>query len=152
MRLGSRSASRVLIGFVLLTIAVIAVKPLEATAGDVSVATGNILMIEGRPFRLWGIRPPQPDSVCHRTEPEPCAIVALRVLERFLGTEDLRCSVVGTQPDGTVVGRCFVAVTDLGHLMVLSGWAFDDPDESGGFYREQEEAARTAPAGQWVRH
>lgn len=149
MRLGSRSLSGILIVFVLLTIAAGAVGPLEAAAAEVLAAAGNIVVIEGRPFRLWGIRPPQPDIICHRGL-EPCAIVARRILERFLGTEDLRCSVVSTQPDGTVVGRCFVATADLGHLMVLSGWAVDLPDESGGFYHEQEEAARAAPAGQWV--
>lgn len=151
MRRRSRPSSGGLAGFVLLILTVGTEMPPEAAAADVSVAAGNVLMIDGRPFRLWGISPPEPDSVCRRTGSESCATVARRVLERFLSTEDLRCSVVGAQPDRTLVGRCFVATADLGHLMVLSGWAVDDPEESGGFYREQEEAARTAPAGQWMR-
>lgn len=150
MPAGSRSLSGGLVGFTLLILAVAVVRPVEAMAAEISVTAGNILLIEGRPFRLWGIKPPAADKVCHRKEPEPCAKIARRVLKLLLGDEDFRCSVVKTEADGTVVGRCFVSTADLGHLMVLSGWANDDPDESLGFYQALEGAARAAPAGQWV--
>lgn len=119
-------------------------------ATDVSVVSGNVIDVGGMRIRLWGIRLPEAAAMCHRGDgSRACAAFSRRMLERFIGYEELRCLVMVSQPGQPVGAKCSVREEDLGHLMVLSGWATDDGAESGGFYALQEEVAREQRVGMW---
>lgn len=119
-------------------------------AADVSVVSGSVIDVGGMRIRLWGIRLPEASATCHRGGgSRACASLSRRVLERFIGNEELRCLVMVNQPGQPISAKCSVQEEDLGHLMVLSGWATDDGAESGGFYALQEEVAREQRVGMW---
>lgn len=119
-------------------------------AADVTVVAGDTIDVAGRRVRLWGIKAPAPGERCvWEGEDGPCAGMSKRVLELFVGREELRCLVRGNDGTGQVVAQCVVAGRDLGHLMVLSGWAVHDPEEGAESYGLQEEAARSQQVGMW---
>lgn len=119
-------------------------------AADITVVAGDTIKVAGRPIRLWGIKAPVLGERCvWEGEDGPCASMSKRVLELFVGREELRCLVRGNDGAGQVVAQCLVAGADLGHLMVLSGWAVHDPEEGAESYGLQEEAARAQQVGMW---
>ena len=123
---------------------------ITAQARDLSVISGTVIDVNGKRIRLWGIRAPGADTVCRLgTAAETCAAMSRWVLERLVGDGELRCLVMINQPGGPVGAQCSVQGADLGHLMVLGGWATDDGAESGGFYALQEEVAREQRVGMW---
>ncbi|WP_431858698.1 thermonuclease family protein [Azospirillum sp.] len=124
--------------------------PTAAQARELSVISGTVIDVNGKRIRLWGIRAPETDTVCRLGGTgDSCAAMSRWVLERFIGDEEVRCLVMISQPAEPVGAQCSVQGNDLGHLMVLSGWARDDGAESGGFYSLQEEVAREQRVGMW---
>ena len=121
-----------------------------ASAADLSVVSGSVIDVGGTRIRLWGIRSPETDAMCRRGDAgDACSATSRRVLERLIGNEELRCLVKTGLPGQPIVAQCSVRGDDLGHLMVLSGWATDDRAESGGHYAMQEEVAREERVGMW---
>ena len=128
-------------------------RPTAVQARNLSIVSGNMIDVDGMRIRLWGIRVPEADVTCHRGNVnESCAAFSRRVLERLIGSEELRCLVKVSHPSQPVGAQCSVQGADLGHLMVLGGWATDDGAESGGFYAVQEEVAREQRVGMWKDH
>jgi len=75
-----------------------------------------------------------------------CGAAALR---RFVSSEPMRCTPVDRDDYDRTVARCHAGGSDLGALMVRSGWALDYPRYSGGAYAAPQDAALKAAEGLW---
>ena len=81
-------------------------------AADMSVVAGDTIDVAGRRIMLWGIKAPVPGERCvWEGEDGPCAAMSKRVLELFVGREELRCLVRGNGSAGQVGSVRFRAST-----------------------------------------
>ena len=100
--------------------------PGDSVSGVAEAEEGDILSIGGRTLRLYGIDAPELGQICRdrRGRSYDCGAAARNVLTRFLTGRALDCEVYANTIDGLETGRCFAGATDIGGLMVQSGWAF----------------------------
>lgn len=124
----------------------IAEPSLEGTA---RVIDGDTLEINGQRVRLWGIDAFEASQPCSHV---PCGAYATRNLEELVRDQRVRCLQRDIDRYKRIVAQCFVDKTDLGRTMVLRGWAFDYPQYSKGFYKDEQEWARNEPRGAWHGH
>ncbi len=127
--------ARILCAAVLLAGALLAAPPgaaqMQFEPGDTVTGTGqaeegDILAVGGRTLRLYGIDAPELGQNCRdrRGRLYDCGAAARNVLTRFVTGRALACEVYANTIDGLETGRCFAGDTDIGGLMVQSGWAF----------------------------
>jgi endonuclease YncB( thermonuclease family) len=125
--------------------------PLEGTA---RVIDGDTLEINGQRIRLWGIDAFESAQRCEdgltQSGTYGCGTAAWGAMIRLTQDKIVRCKQKDTDRYKRVVAQCFVDNTDLGHALVLQGWAFDYAQYSGGAYRDVQEGAHEAKSGAWA--
>jgi endonuclease YncB( thermonuclease family) len=120
-----------------------------AIVGYPSVVSANAMIVAGRNVVIWGIAVPTEVVPCAKDSKQwACGPASLLALRQFLGTHQVACYDKGTDSQGRMVGRCFVAALDVGGGMVRDGWAVADVDESRT-YAPQESDARFKKRGLW---
>lgn len=98
-------------------------------ARDADVVSGQVIEVQGRRLRLWGLDTPPPGVMCADdggvsydcdawarevlTElisegAEGLAFLASQIHVQYTASPSLRCEIVGQEADGTAVGRCAV--------------------------------------------
>jgi endonuclease YncB( thermonuclease family) len=122
-----------------------------AHAAEVRVLDGDSFEWNGETIRLWGIDTPEPKQQCTRQGkpwfPAQESMAMLRgILEQ---AEGMTCSKRDVDRFGRAVSTCRAHGRDIGHQMVVSGWAWDYFENSGGFYIAVETEARVNARGVW---
>ena len=116
--------------------------PGDTVTGVGEAEEGDILSVGGRTLRLYGIDAPELGQTCRdrRGRSYDCGLAARTVLTRFLTGRTLACEVYAHTIDGLETGRCFAGTTDIGGLMVSSGWAFSYRTFSHRYERAEAQA------------
>ncbi len=134
----------------------VALPPLPARlTGAAQAAGGTTLTVQGRPLRLFGVRPPDDRDRCPthdgalQASTRPCAEVAHEALAaRLVAPAGVNCRVPEGQR-GQPAAICLDSTgVDLGGFLVGEGLAFADPHQSYD-YVGAETVARTARRGLW---
>ena len=119
-------------------------------AGIARVSDGDTIVVAGTRVRLEGIDAPETRQTCRMRDGENwnCGLAATRTLERLIGGREVRCEHRGVDVYGRVLGRCFVATTELNAEMVSQGmaWAFTRYSRE---YVSHEARAKARYAGIW---
>lgn len=117
----------------------------EAVIGYATATRGDVVMLEGTPFRLAGIAAPPPEMFCRRDDLDyRCGVDARDALTALIDDQPVRCVPGDTRRGGITVARCFVEGRDLAAAMVASGHAL-----TGEAYRNEEIEARAQARGLW---
>lgn len=103
------------------------------------VTDGDTLRMNGQRIRLWGIDAPEMS--------QPLGLQAKLKLSAFVGDQRILCHDKGQDRYKRMVAQCFLNGTDIGSWMVSQGYALDYTKYSGGFYRKQEDEARSERLG-----
>lgn len=103
------------------------------------VTDGDTLRMNGMRIRLWGIDAPE--------MAQPFGLDAKRKLAAFVLDQRIECHDKGSDRYKRTVAQCFLNGTDLGAYMISQGYAIDYTKYSGGFYRKQEDEARSERLG-----
>lgn len=118
--------------------------------GEVYVADGDTIEMDGERIRLWGIDAPELAQSCEREEGSfTCGKTAKLALTELIGSGKVLCEPKGKDRYRRTVAVCRVNGLELGAAMVARGWAVDYAAYSHGYYRAEEAAARTARLGIW---
>lgn len=125
----------------------------EISSSAIVNADGS-LRIAGKTIHLYGIHIPQTNSTCSRNKiPHFCGSRGAIALD-FKISGFVRCKIMGTNSDGTLVGWCRVKASafsdgeDLSAYLLEYGWAVALPDASIE-YQTLEKIARSRQIGIW---
>lgn len=128
-------------------------RPGESLVGRASVIDGDTFEIGGERVRLNGVDAPEHAQLCNDLDSKPyrCGAEAARFLDEFLAaSRPVHCEFVSRDRYGRFVGRCRRQDgVDVAQALVGSGYAFDWPQYSHGFYAPAEAAARSGRKGLW---
>lgn len=112
------------------------------------------LRISGKTIHLYGIHIPRTDRNCSRNKIPPyCGSRAAIALD-FKISGFVRCEIMGSNDDGSLLGRCRVKSSafsdgeDLSAYLLEYGWAVALPNASIE-YQTLEEIARSRGMGVW---
>lgn len=112
------------------------------------------LRINGKTIHLYGIHIPKTGHTCSKNKVPPfCASRAAIALD-FKISGFVRCEIVDTNSDGSLVGWCRVKAShfdegeDLSAYLLEYGWAVALPDASIE-YQTLEKIARSRQMGVW---
>lgn len=105
------------------------------------IVDGDTFYASGRKIRIWGIDAPE--------KKEAMFEISKKALELYMEGADLRCKDIEIDRYQRYVMHCYINDTDLGGLMVQTGFAKDYTKYSGGFYRSEETFARKGLLGIW---
>jgi len=105
------------------------------------VVDGDTFYASGKKIRMWGIDAPERNEAMFE--------ISTKALELYMDGADLRCKHIEMDRYQRFVMHCFINDTDLGGLMVQTGFAKDFTKYSGGFYRSEETFAREGRLGLW---
>lgn len=149
------------IGITLLFAAtLLAASPVQAEdiAGKVKVIEGDIIEIDGRRIRLYGMDAPEADQLCadRKGKEYPCGDHAKRHLAAMVGRFPLKCEQkAGDEKAGDekveLVAVCYLGFVNVNENMVFDGWALAF-EADGNDYVRAEKAARARHQGLWKGH
>ena len=105
------------------------------------IVDGDTFYASGKKIRMWGIDAPETNEAMFE--------ISKKALELYMDGADLRCKHIEMDRYQRFVMHCFINDTDLGGLMVQTGFAKDFTKYSGGFYRSEEQFAREGRLGVW---
>lgn len=113
--------------------------------GRAKAPAGDILIVEGRAFKLAAANAPSMDSVCLDMAGQSyrCGQQAATRLEKLIDGHRVTCEGVGN-PDGVIEADCRIGRQDIAKIMVRDGWA-----QSSGGYQQEESEARLNRRGMW---
>jgi endonuclease YncB( thermonuclease family) len=122
----------------------------EVVEGRASVASGDVLSINGRLIRLAGIEAPDRDQKCQRPgNPRwRCGQSAESALARLVRRDAVRCELRGADEAGRRIGTCIVNGQDVSGSLVREGHVFSAGGLFAG-YASLEKEARAQKAGLW---
>lgn len=114
--------------------------------GYVTITDGDTIRMGDVRVRLWGIDAPEQEQTCGSLQ---VGRLATEMLASLIDNRPVTCNTMDIDRYGRVVAQCAVAGSDLGHMMVQAGWAFDYRRFSGGYYGRSEDVARAGRRGAW---
>ena len=117
--------------------------------GQVAVASGDTLLMNGRYIRLFGIDAPEIKQTCVNAQGKKynCGQEAINWLRRWLQDYEIECNVIKQNSRGNAVGVCSIGEYDIGAALVASGWAISLPNNN--VYGPYEQQAQMAHRGMW---
>lgn len=147
----TRSWAVIFLGCLVLASTSLAAREISSYA---AVNEDGTLRISGKTVHLYGIYIPDTNHTCSRNRNPPvCGSRAVLALE-FKIDGFVRCDIINTNDDGSVVGWCRVKASsfdegeDLSAYLLQKGWAVALPD--GPFeYHTLEKIARSRQFGVW---
>jgi endonuclease YncB( thermonuclease family) len=124
--------------------------PFRTLEGFVQVVEGDLIQVNGRPVRLYGIDAPDLGQICFsRTgRAYDCGAAARNMLDRLIGANQVACTLYARLEGGNEVGRCFIGRTDIARALVRRGWAYPQPSLSNR-YGGAQAFAQAREAGVW---
>lgn len=125
----------------------------QVLAGKARIVSGDVIEIDRRRIRLFGIAAPLPRQTCTaQGAPWACGQNATFALSAIVERQWVHCQSKGSDAKGRVVAICRLAGDngpDIGAAMVRQGWALADRSQSE-IYIADEDRARIARSGIWV--
>ena len=107
------------------------------------------LKIAGEHIRLYGIYIPPTGQTCNTfIRPVPCGTRASLALDFKISGDFVHCTLLATNPDGSITASCSVGNEDLSAWMLQRGWAVALPDAPFE-YRTMEKIAQSRGIGVW---
>ena len=120
----------------------------EKVSGPATVISGDVLVVQGNKYKLFGIRAPDLAQTCEwPAKTIPCGDISRTALMDLVVASQVDCVPL----DNTVspmLARCYVDGFDVGRNMIHTGWAVAAPDGSAD-YRAIEDTAKIAKRGLW---
>jgi endonuclease YncB( thermonuclease family) len=112
------------------------------------------LRISGKTIHLYGIHIPQIGNTCSNNRMPPFCGTRAAIALDFRISGFVRCEIMASNPDGSLVGWCrirsshFSEGEDLSAYLLEYGWAVALPDASIE-YQTLEKIARSRQLGVW---
>jgi endonuclease YncB( thermonuclease family) len=139
----------VVASFVWMNVAASYASQLEDITGEARVVEGDLIHIDGRALRLWGVDAPEPQQNCYRANGIwPCGQAAIDHLRTFVGSKPVSCSLIERGDDDIILAKCTMMGLDLSAEMANHGLALvrrDGPQD----YILNHLDGRTHTAGIW---
>lgn len=111
---------------------------------------GDSMRVDDKEVRLFGIDAPEFNQTCKRGGQDwSCGSEAADRLGQLVTGREVRCTSMGTDRYGRILGRCTVGVTDINRTMVATGYAVAFRRYSMD-YISAEESAKAAKRGIWA--
>ncbi|OHC73509.1 MAG: hypothetical protein A3G18_08025 [Rhodospirillales bacterium RIFCSPLOWO2_12_FULL_58_28] len=122
----------------------------EEITGPATVIEGDLLEINGRRIRLYGIDAPDMDQVClsKKGEEYRCGDHAMRHVTVMVGKTPLTCKGEANDERGNLIAVCRMRFLDINEYIVVDGWALAYR-EHGDEYVRAETVAKAQHSGLW---
>lgn len=119
------------------------------------VLDASTFMLCGATVRLWGVVALAADQQCWQEELAwSCGEQSTLAFKHFVENQTVICDIKENLGSGKLVGQCFrkkgQQSTDIARFLVRHGWAMDFPEQSDGYYAEDQERARAKRRGIWT--
>jgi endonuclease YncB( thermonuclease family) len=114
--------------------------PRSYLAGQPFVIDGDTIVLGQTHIRLWGIDAPEKN--------QPFGPQAKQALQNIIDGP-LVCKQKAIDKYKRVVAQCFVDKKDIGSAMVAFGYAWDYPQYSKGYYKQEQVIAQKEHRGLW---
>lgn len=132
-----------------------------AARADTTVHDGDGIVIDGQPYRVWGVDSPELSQTCQRPGAVymityRCGVEARDALVQFIAGRPVTCQPLLNKKGRPVrnydriVATCSVGGEDVGAWLVLHGHAVDWRAYSRGAYADEQAEAEAADAGIWA--
>lgn len=125
----------------------------QTIIGKAQIVSGNVIEINRRQIRLFGIFAPLPGQTCTAKGVKwACGQNATFALSAIVERQWVHCRPVNTAPNKPITATCRLAGDngpDIGAAMVRQGWALADRPRTAK-YAGEENAARRLRRGVWV--
>jgi len=130
-------------------------EPPNEIFGTPVVQDQGFLMLQGRQIALWGIDTLAEDQQCWKEERAwRCGEQAASTLKHYAEGQLVTCEVKSDLGGGRISAQCFRDKSgkahDIARYLVRQGWAMDQTETSGGFYKQEQEEARLRRRGIWT--
>lgn len=121
-----------------------------AIVGYGTALGGDLIELDGRRFRLWGIRAYRGPRRCTAGADISCEQTPLSVLQRWVNGSIVACYPKAAGLFGDEAAQCFRGREDLAGIMVMAGMASTVPSETR-MYELSLQSAKTKKLGYWFR-
>ncbi len=126
----------------------------DQISGSAKALSGNMLVVGGRPVRLFGVNALALNQHCSNAliDAYPCGKVAAGKLGMVMRNQTVRCAPVSDRGDTAgppLSAVCHVESIDLGAWIIGNGLAYADRSQSDA-YVAVEARARAAGIGMWA--
>lgn len=105
------------------------------------VIDGDTIVASNRKIRIWGIDTPEKD--------QPGYLAASWLLESLIKEGQLSCKLIDIDKYKREVMHCLIDGLDIGNMMVKAGMAKDYSKYSGGYYKQEQDQAKSEKRGIW---
>lgn len=122
----------------------------EEITGPAKVLAGDLVEINGRRIRLYGVDAPDMDQTClsKKREEYKCGDHARRHLAVMIGNLPLTCKGEAKDENNDLIAVCQIRWLDVNENIVFDGWALAYR-QHGDEYVRAELAARARHQGLW---
>ncbi len=129
------------------------VNPLDAypkISGNATFLSANVLYINGRYVRLFGVDAPDIDQICSdRFEATyNCGEEAVSWIRNWIDDNYIDCYLLKISPNEQDLATCVWGDYDIGAALVASGWGIANRDESD-IYQPYQVKAQSEQSGLW---
>lgn len=143
-------SAKPLVAFLLVTIAQGVTAAPQPIFGIAQAQDGDSLTINGTRIRLFGIDAPEFDQTCTRGQTKwACGAESADHLSKLVTGREVRCSQLGKDQFGRILGRCTVGGFEVNRIVVERGWATAFRKYSTD-YVASENRAKDAGLGIWA--
>lgn len=124
--------------------------PFEDIAGIPEVESGDILQLDDRRVRLYGVDAPEMGQTCQnrRGVEYDCGMAARNLLDRLIAGREVECTLFSEALGNLWPGRCTLNGGDIAATMVIMGYAFVYRGASTR-YVDAQSLAQTMERGLW---
>lgn len=120
-----------------------------ALVGTPTFLTGDLLVVNGQKFRLWGIDAIDEFQLCQANAHDwPCGTTPIQALQMYTEGGLIACYERGTNRSGERVAQCFRGDIDLNGLLAENGLAYAIRNETTN-YHLKEGMGKSRKAGIW---
>ncbi|OSQ38260.1 thermonuclease family protein [Thalassospira mesophila] len=125
-------------------------------AGFPQVIKGDQLLFGAMAVDLFGIRAPQPGTVCRVDDiPFQCGDAAAQAVRRIVQDYAVSCEKVSDSQLFPMLTECHIGQSDLNRLILRAGWAMVDMNVCDGYprcktYIADQNFARDNHKGLWM--
>lgn len=122
------------------------------SASDITVTDGDTFKTKDGKFRLWGVDAFEKKQNCYDINKQPysCGTKAKETLQQiFQNAAQTECTETTKDRYKRSIVKCEIGGTELGQILVQSGWAMDYTKYSGGHFKPIENQAKEMKAGAW---
>ena len=121
-----------------------------ATTGISRVVSGDILTLNNRVVKLFGVAAPDISQTCADASGRgyKCGQQAIAWLSSWLADNEIKCHVLGQDDRGVLTAVCMLGPYDIGAALINAGWAVADTRQTQVYVPYQNQAL-TNKRGLW---